>query len=47
MHRNILIRNPDPDNADEIASAQSEFLQNAANGKKLQEEYDKNMPSSY
>lgn len=37
----------DPDNADEIASAQSEFLQNAANGKKLQEEYDKNMPSSY
>ena len=37
----------DPDNADEIASAQSEFLKNAANGKKLQAEYDKNMPASY
>lgn len=37
----------DPDNADEIANAQSEFLKNASDGKKLQEEYDKNMPASY
>ena len=31
----------DPDNADEIANAQSEFLKNASDGKKLQEEYER------
>lgn len=36
----------DPDHADEIAEAQSEYLKNVADGNKLQEQYDKNMAQS-
>lgn len=36
----------DPDNADELASAQQEYLKNVTEGNKLSEEYDKNLESS-
>ncbi len=36
----------DPDNADEVAAAQEEYLKRVSEGNKLQEEYDKNMPES-
>ena len=36
----------DPDHADEIAEAQSEYLKSVADGNKLQEQYDKNITQS-
>lgn len=36
----------DPSNADDIAKAQEEYLAKVADGRKLEEEYDKNVPES-
>ncbi len=36
----------DPDNTDDIAAAQSDYLKKVTEGDKLEEEYNKNMPES-
>lgn len=36
----------DPDNAEELATAQEEYLKNVSEGNKLSEEYDKNLEQS-